>query len=81
VAAGRIRPIENYNDLNGNRTRDLPARTILPPIYDTWKNVFQSLKIYLLTQSEDKYSQVSEFAFEPIRIGRVCTLLEMKYIW
>jgi hypothetical protein len=29
-AAKRIRSIENSNDLFGNRTRDLPARIIVP---------------------------------------------------
>jgi hypothetical protein len=29
-AAGRIRSIEKFNDFIGNRTRDLPARSIVP---------------------------------------------------
>jgi hypothetical protein len=34
--AGRIRPIEKFNDLDGNRTRDLLACSIVPePTYAT----------------------------------------------
>jgi hypothetical protein len=32
--AGRIRSIEKSNDLIGNRTRDLPAFSIVPIIVD-----------------------------------------------
>jgi hypothetical protein len=35
--AGRIRSNEKFNDLIGNRTRDLPAFSIVPPL--TTRNI------------------------------------------
>jgi hypothetical protein len=45
-AAGRIRTTENPNDLNGNRTRDIPACSIVPqpttpPVSHNYRNLIK----------------------------------------